>query len=185
MSPEASIQTVEARRIGFLADTHSRAKDGSDLPQSVLDAFAGVDLIVHLGDVGQKAILERLKTVAPVIEPAKGRGHVLEAGGVRIGMTFDIARPGLAVKADEAGLHLPERPLAEVLDSKFGGAVDVVAFAGTHRQLREEHGGVLFFNPGSPTLPSDRRGEDDQGSVAVLEVREGKADVALVRLKKA
>ena len=58
---------IEIRRIGFLADTHSRKADGSDLPQQALDAFAGVDLIVHLGDIGQKGILERLGEVAPVL----------------------------------------------------------------------------------------------------------------------
>ena len=31
--------TPHIRRIGFLADTHSRLADGSDLPQQALDAF--------------------------------------------------------------------------------------------------------------------------------------------------
>jgi hypothetical protein len=52
-------------KIGLLADTHSAKNDGSDLPDAVLEAFKGVDLIVHLGDVGKKAILGRLGDVAP------------------------------------------------------------------------------------------------------------------------
>jgi putative phosphoesterase len=178
--PAPTLQSVDARRIGFLADTHWRAN--SELSQQLLDAFTGVDLIVHLGDVGQEGNLERLRAVAPVMVPKRGQGHVIEAGGVRIGMVFDITKPGVAVKVGEAGMEPPAEPMAEVLASKFGGDVAVVAFAGTHRQLKEEHAGVLFFNPGSPTLPSDRQSEDDQGSVAVLEVAGGKADVRLVRL---
>ena len=95
------------RRIGFLADTHSRKADGSDLPQQVLDAFKAVDLIVHLGDIGQKGILDRLAKIAPVLVPAgAGKGYlpatggdaapikVVEgAGGVSVGLTFNLANP--------------------------------------------------------------------------------------------
>src|SRR3989442_14341603 len=96
------------RRIGFLADTHSRKPDGSDLPQQALDAFAGVDLIVHLGDIGQKGILERLAKLAPVLVPPaankgylppKGAGGVLSvraverARGATGGLTFHLTQP--------------------------------------------------------------------------------------------
>src|SRR5215470_15183948 len=56
-----------AARIGLIADTHGRRDDGSDLPDAVLQAFAGVDLIVHCGDIGNPGILNRLETVAPVL----------------------------------------------------------------------------------------------------------------------
>src|SRR5437867_11500599 len=71
----------EIRRIGFLADTHSRKADGSDLPKQALDAFAGVDLIVHLGDIGQKGILGRLASIAPVLVPATANKGYITAGG--------------------------------------------------------------------------------------------------------
>ena len=96
------------RHIGFLADTHSRKADGSDLPQQALDAFEGVDLIVHLGDIGQKGILDRLAKIAPVLVPAGGnKGYVptngvgdvtpikvIEAaGGSSVGLTFNLSHP--------------------------------------------------------------------------------------------
>ena len=65
----------------------------------------------------------------------------------------------------------------------FGQPVTVVAFGGTHKALRYEDAGVLWFNPGSPNLPSDKQGDDDLGSVAVLEVSDGKASVEIIRLK--
>src|SRR5262245_28535504 len=75
---------IAPRRVGFLADTHSNKADGSDLPDPVLEAFAGVDLVVHLGDIGRKGILDRLLEVAPVLVPVGGnKGYVpwLEGGG--------------------------------------------------------------------------------------------------------
>lgn len=184
------------RRIGFLADTHSRKADGSDLPDAVLEAFSGVDLIVHLGDIGQKGILGRLEAVAPVLVPAgDNKGYVrwnetagepvkvIESDGVSVGIVFNLANPDKAVVVGKDGLEF-QKPLPDVLKRRFGRAVDVVASAGTHTQRLEEHEGVLFFDPGSPTLPSDKRSEDDLGSVAILEIQDGRPRVDHVRLSR-
>lgn len=188
------------RRIGFLADTHSRKADGSDLPQQVLEAFAGVDLIVHLGDIGQKGILERLAKVAPVFVPAgDNKGYIPAkrsedlppirtidtAGGAIVGLTFNLSNPDKKITVDEAGVHFPDVPLPDLMRRRFGRAVDAVAFAATHRQWQGEHEGVLFFNPGSPTLPADRRDDNDLGSVAVLDVSADRPRAELARLSKA
>lgn len=189
---------LNPKRIGFLADSHSRKADGSDLPQQALDAFAGCTLIIHLGDIGQKGILARLGAVAPVLVPVgDNKGYILvsggaapvkvvESSGVRVGLTFNITNPDKAIVVGESGsLQFGDKPLPDLLLRRFGREVDVVAFGGTHRQLEQAHEGVLFFNPGSPTLPSDRQGDDDLGSVAVLDLSSGKPKVQLVRLKKA
>ncbi len=181
----AGPEVVNARRIGFLADTHCRQPDGSDLPQQALDAFAGCDLIVHLGDIGKAGVIDRLGTIARVLTPTRGKAMVVDAGGVRVGMTFDLTKLGVEVRVDEQGVDLLGRAPAEVVERQFGGPVDVVAFGGTHRALRQEQDGIVFLNPGSPTLPADRQGEDDLGSVAVLDLAGGKASVQIVRLSKA
>src|SRR4029453_4839984 len=70
------------RRVGFLADTHSAKADGSDLPDEVLAGVAGVDLVVHLGDIGRKGILDRLLGIAPVLVPVgDNKGYVPWQGG--------------------------------------------------------------------------------------------------------
>jgi predicted phosphodiesterase len=120
--------------------------------------------------------------VAPVMAPKRGECHVIEAGGVRIGMTFDIKKPGVAVKVDEAGVDLEGKAAADVAQSKFGGPVQVLAFAGTHRALEQALDGVIFVNPGSAGLPSDKQGPDDCGSVAIVDVSSGKPVVSIVRL---
>src|SRR5512146_1047555 len=48
------------RRIGLISDTHGL------LRAEALDALSGSDLIVHAGDIGDPAILERLSRIAPV-----------------------------------------------------------------------------------------------------------------------
>src|SRR3954468_6609214 len=46
--------------VGLISDTHGL------LRPEVLDAFAGVDAILHAGDVGGATVLDRLGTIAPV-----------------------------------------------------------------------------------------------------------------------
>jgi putative phosphoesterase len=193
---ESPVDLSKVRRIGFLADTHSSKTDGSDLPQQALDAFAGVDLIVHLGDIGRKGILDRLAAVAPVYVPvgddkgwipagqeAVAPIKVIEAVGVSLGLTFNLTKPDKAVTVEDTSLSFA-KPMAEIMRRRFGRPVDAIAFGGTHRQRQEEHEGVVFFDPGSPTYPSDQQGENDLGSVSVLDLSSGRPVVELKRLTR-
>ncbi len=185
MAKSVSIETTDARRIGFLADTHCRRPDGSDLPDAAREAFRGCGLLVHLGDVGQKGVLDRLREIAPVLTPKRGEPMVLEAGPVRIGLTFDATKPGTKIAVTDSGLDLLGNAFEDVLASRFGGPVHAMAFGGTHRAMRTSIDGVVVFNPGSPTLPSDAEGEDDLGSVAILRVERGRPAVEVRRLRGA
>jgi uncharacterized protein len=181
---------TEPKRIGFLADTHSRKPDGSDLPDAVLKAFKNADLIVHLGDIGQHGILDRLADVAPVMVPdGDGKGYVVRgtknatpvkvlasAGSARVGLIFNLAQPDNKITVDGASIDFGPTPLADLLNRRFKQEVDVVAFGGTHAQYNDVHDGVLFFNPGSPTLPADHAG------VALLDLTAKKPKVKLVQL---
>lgn len=185
-------------RIGFLADTHCRKADGSDLPKQALEAFAGCDMIVHLGDIGTKGSLPLLDAVAPLwvqsydrksyvpfAQPDSAPQRAVDAGGCTIGFVFNLTQPDKKIAVGEDGTPVfPDGPIAPLMKRRFGGDVKVVAFGGTHRQVELRHEGVLFLNPGSPTLPSDQRDADDLGSVAVLEVEDGSATVQLIRLTK-
>lgn len=168
----------EVKKIGFLADTHSNKPDGSDLPEQVLRAFKGVDLIVHLGDIGRKGILDRLGAVAPVMVPSDDRrGYVrwqtsdapvkaIEAGGRTVGICFNLAQPDKKIAVGSA-ITFPDGPLAPLLKRRFGHeAVDVIVSAATHRHHQQVHDGMLCVDPGSPTLPMP----DSQPSVAVLDL---------------
>jgi putative phosphoesterase len=179
------------RKVGFLADTHSAKPDGSDLPDAVLKAFKGVDLIVHLGDVGRKGILARLGEVAPVWVPyGDGKGFVPDdaregdpvkvidgAKGTRVGLQFNLVQPDKKIAIDGASPSWDDGALPALLKRRFKEEVGVVAFGGTHMAFAEERDGVLFVNPGSPTLPSD-----GQGSVALLDLSTAKPKAKIIRL---
>lgn len=138
-------------RIGIVSDTHGA------LPDAAEAALAGMDAIVHAGDIGPGCVLDVLGTIAPVtaisgnmdLGPATMLPHATNVvlGGVR----FVVAHR--------------ERDLAGSLDPVRAGA-RVAVFGHTHVASIEERDGVLRVNPGSPTAP---RG-GGPASVAVVTV---------------
>ena len=182
-------------KIGLISDTHS-AGSGRDLPDRVLQALSGVDLILHCGDLECIGVLDYLETVAPVLAV---RGYedpmelgdrlayttrVVQAGGVAIGMIHDIQWPGprVATTGDGAGLVLPEGKAAETLARKFGQPIDVVLFGDTHEELVCHWDGVLMVNPGSPTYPGSRHPRGALGTIALLEIDGEEATARIINL---
>jgi uncharacterized protein len=180
-------------KVGLLADTHSNKPDGSDLPDGVLRAFGGVDLVVHLGDVGRKGILDRLGEVAPVWVPyGDDKGYVphlsrdddpvkVIADGA-LGLTFNLTKPDKKIAVGQEApttITYADGALPALLQRRFkADTIRVVAFGGTHVAHAEECDGVLFVNPGSPTLP----GDGPTGSVAVVDLGGRKPKARLLRL---
>ncbi|HET6170728.1 MAG TPA: metallophosphoesterase family protein [Terracidiphilus sp.] len=120
-------------KIGVVSDTHGL------LRPEVLPALAGVDQILHLGDVGSPAILKSLAQVAPVHAV---RGNIDRTGPAsRLPETDVLLFEGhyLYLIHDRGTLHLD--PVA----AKFSA----VLYGHSHRPLIEWRKGVLYFNPGS------------------------------------
>jgi predicted phosphodiesterase len=208
----AAVTSVSARRIGVVGDDHNAQDDGADLPAEVLTALDGVDLILHLGHMGfreilGRGVLDRLAAVAPVlavrdystdsdgnafVTPAEGDrvaglARVVEAGGVRIGAVHNLGKaPGPEIVTPPGGLpELAGVPVADAVAEKFGGPVDVVAYAGSHRAAVVLAGGVLFVNPGSPAYPKGPgrvAGQRALGTVGVLDVADGVTAFELLEL---
>ena len=186
-------------RIGLISDTHC-AGSGWDLPSQVLQAFQGVDLILHCGDLECLGVLDCLETVAPVLavrgyedpfENRTGAGdrlasptRVVVAEGINIGMIHDIQWPGpkIATTSDGSWLVLPEAQGKELLRRKFGQPVDVLLFGDTHHPLILDLDGALLVNPGSPTYPA-RRKPGFIGTVGFLDIKNGAVTASLVDLK--
>lgn len=154
-------------RIGVLSDTHvpTRAKA---LPPVLFEAFRGVAMILHAGDLTTRDVLDELEAIAPVhavrgnVDPPEvarllPARRVIEVEGVKIGLIHGDG-PSRA--------KTPERAL-----KAFDG-VQCVVFGHTHIPLCERRGGVLLFNPGSPT---DRRGQP-RYSYGFLTVAGGRVD---------
>jgi uncharacterized protein len=178
-------------RIGLLADTHCHAPGAGELPPGVLEAFRGVDLLLHLGDMGEAVVLDRLSGVAPVVA-TRGRddppddpriaplARVVQVGDLAVGAVFDLTTVGLAT-LDGERVDLAGSLTAAAMDAAFGRRVDVVAFGATHLDLVAHYRGVLFVNPGSATLPA-RPVPGATGTVAVLEIRAGVVTAEIVKV---
>ncbi|MBL0385250.1 metallophosphoesterase [Tumebacillus sp. ITR2] len=134
-------------KIGVVSDTHM-PKMGKQLPRALREGLLGVDLILHAGDWQTLAVYEWLAKIAPVegvagnvdgeeIVEKFGRKKVISVGSFQIGL----------VHGDGKGKSTEQRARAAFLEE----SVDVIVFGHSHIPLVREEGGVLLFNPGSPT----------------------------------
>lgn len=153
-------------KIGLISDTHIPSM-GKEPPPQVHRAFEGVDLILHAGDVYIPSCIEWLERIAPVHASTSwfsGSGEgaprtslplVVEVGGHSIGLVHklemtplgDEVWPGAIADGYPTGASIPAE-----LQEIFGKPVDIVVFGYTHEAMIETHQGVLFVNPGSPTM---------------------------------
>jgi putative phosphoesterase len=120
-------------RLGIVSDTHGT------LPESIGDVFAGVDRIIHAGDIGSQRVLDELAAIAPVTAV---RGN-MDTGelGLRL---LDTA----TVRVDGARVFVTHKA-ADVVAAGVPEGVTVVVTGHTHRPTIERIGEVLFVNPGS------------------------------------
>ncbi len=121
------------KRVGVISDTHGLLR-----PEAVA-ALAGVDLILHAGDVGEPGILRELERIAPVraVRGNVDRGPWAER----------LPRETEVRLGDHTLLMIHVRQALD-LDPAAAGYAAVV-FGHTHEPLIERHGGVLYFNPGA------------------------------------
>jgi putative phosphoesterase len=145
-------------RIGVLSDTHGR------LDPYVLELFAGVDHIIHAGDIADPAIVSRLGEVAPVtavtgnLDGAGGFDEVpSEAVGEVDGLVFVVAhkRKRLMKRLGAGKVPIPGDAIPEL-----------VVFGHEHIPSASWVDGTLFLNPGSASAPYE---EDDVPTVAIVE----------------
>lgn len=147
--------------IGLISDTHGLVR-----PQAV-EALAGVDMILHAGDVGNSEVLDALRDIAPVVAVRgnndKGEWaeslpnwEVVEISPVSIYMLHDLKE----------------------IDISPVGLFQVVVSGHSHKPAVEEKRGVLYVNPGSAgprrfTLPV---------SVAHLKIEASTVNAKLIEL---
>jgi hypothetical protein len=151
--------------VGLISDTHGL------LRADVFEALAGVDRILHAGDVGPDSLLDELEVIAPV---AAVYGNTDAPGRTRLAESLDLVIAGRTVHVShghEVGRTTPETLLATY-------AADVIVYGHTHRQLVTRVGERLVVNPGA----AGARRFDLLPSVARLTISAGRADVALIPL---
>jgi putative phosphoesterase len=120
--------------IGVLSDTHGLLR-----PEATR-ALAGVDLIIHAGDIGKPEVLVELKKIAPV---AAIKGNIDKD---------DWAWRLPEVRAVKVGQHRLY-VIHNVRELDFDPAARnfrAVVSGHSHQPSVVEKDGVLFVNPGSP-----------------------------------
>ena len=126
-------------RLGIIADTHGQLR-----PQ-VFEVFAGVDHILHGGDVGPVALLEELQTIAQVTAVyGNTDGIALRA---RLPQVARLQLDGFRIvvtHGDQYGSPTPEK-----LNAAFPDA-EIIVFGHTHRPLLTVVDQVVtVMNPGA------------------------------------
>lgn len=120
-------------RIGVISDTHGLLR-----PEAVA-SLRGVEHILHAGDVGDVAILEELRRIAPVTAI---RGNIDRSGACAQLPAIELVELGgcsIYMLHDVHELDLD--PIA--------AGIRVVISGHSHKPLIEHKKGVLYFNPGS------------------------------------
>ena len=152
--------------IGLISDTHGLVRP------EVFRALAGVDLILHAGDVGPPDVLIELATIAPVRAvwgntDAPGRADLVE----RIDEMFEQVR---VVVTHGHELESPNPP-------RLVGAymhADVIVYGHTHQQLIVRAARRTVINPGA----AGARRFKLQPSVAKLYINARQVDAELIQL---
>lgn len=175
-------------RIGLISDTHIPTAAKELWPQ-IYDAFRGVDLIMHAGDLMVPEVIDWLEEVAPVmavwgngdfrgwqrtVPPEDSRlseAKVLTLDDLRVGLVHDLQLP-------EAP---PLRTLAGQMEHYFRGPVDVIVRGSTHAAEITTLNGVLIVNPGSPTFPNHQNTR--LGTIGFLDIIDGRVSPSILQLR--
>ncbi|HTU71404.1 MAG TPA: metallophosphoesterase [Candidatus Baltobacteraceae bacterium] len=136
--------------LGVVSDTHL-PRFGRALPSALVRGLtkAGVEAIVHCGDLVEQLAIDLLEEIAPVFAVAGnndgkalhqllGERGIIETCGRRIGVVHGHAGHGRTT-ADRA------------FNTFAGDRVDLILFGHSHIPYRERREGIVLFNPGSPT----------------------------------
>ena len=155
------------RKVGVISDTH--VPHFKEVPEAVERLFAGVELILHAGDLSVLSVLDALEAIAPVVAVQGNierdevmmklplKREVMVGGWCRIGIVHILGE-----SSNRARLARLEFPKARV-----------VVYGHSHIPYNQEHDGQLLFNPGSAT---DRRREP-RCSIGLLYVDDEKKSV--------
>ncbi len=152
--------------IGLVSDTHGLVR-----PQ-LHTVLAGVELILHAGDVGGDDVLDELGLIAPV---SAVYGNTDMPGDPRLDAAIDREFDGVTVHVShghEVGSPTPEKLLARY-------PAQVIVYGHTHRQLVSHADGRLVVNPGAAGARRFRL----EPSIGLLKLEGDRVAVEIVELK--
>ena len=151
-------------RIGLISDTHNL------LRAQARQALAGVDHILHAGDICGPHVLQELSAIAPVTAVRGNNDAGMWAQTLRVDEALQIGGAMIYMLHDIGDIEIDPR----------AAGFQVVITGHSHRPLIDERDGVLFVNPGSAgprrfTLPV---------ALALMQITDGRpsADIRFLQL---
>ncbi len=155
-------------RVGVISDTHGK------LDPHIFDLFAGVDHIIHAGDVGDEELLWQLEGIAPVIAV---RGNVDSD-------TLCLPNERLAVICQRTFYVRHQFATTDQLTATQKRLIEqrmpeVVIFGHSHKFYVGDWRGTLLFNPGGAgakrfNLPR---------SIGLLDIHDDRIDTRIIDLE--
>jgi len=133
--------------------------------------LAGVELILHAGDVGGDDVLDELKLIAPVLAVY---GNTDMPGDPRLAAAIDQTFDDVPVHVShghEVGSPTPEKLLARY-------PAQVIVYGHTHRQLVSHAEGRVVVNPGA----AGARRFNLKPSIGLLRLEGDRVNVEIVEL---
>ena len=127
-------------KIGVISDTHGF------LDPRVEEIFAGVNHILHAGDIGYAALILELEFIAPV---------TAVLGNNDAGLSFKETE-SIELEQKKILVHHIVNPFApsEKIEARIRRErADVVVFGHTHKKYSETINGIFYFNPGYAGKP--------------------------------
>lgn len=164
---------TDRTRIGVISDTHGH------LDPQVLVEFAGVQHIIHAGDIMDGTTLEELESIAPVTAVAGN----MDAGKLgKLPRETCVSVDGVRFVVGHKRKRLDKRmSLGKVDCLAAGDAPNLIVFGHDHLPSVEWVDGVLYLNPGSASAPHE---EDDDPSIAIVEIGASGLEVRFIPLKR-
>ena len=130
-------------RIGIISDTHVPDRQ-REIPGAILRGLAGVDMIIHAGDLTSISVLHELEKIAPVHAVSGNMDRWEVKSALNPVMTLSILGKAIVIMHGVSQHSATE----EAARTRYPEA-DCVVFGHTHRSYCEYEGKSLIFNPGS------------------------------------
>jgi uncharacterized protein len=152
----------EKHIVGLISDTHGLLRN------SVREALAGSDHIIHAGDIDTPEVLRELTAIAPLTAVRGNMDSSRRLG--RLPETDIIELAGILIYIIHDRMAMDIDPLA--------AGISVVVSGHSHRPAIETRNGVLYINPGS----AGPRRFTRPISVGRLEITGGRINPSIIEL---
>ncbi|MDH4162577.1 MAG: metallophosphatase family protein [Nitrospirota bacterium] len=132
-------------KIGVLSDTHVPVPH-HHLPAKVFELFQDVDLILHAGDITELAVLDELRSLAPVEAVAGNMDGPAEQQRLPQKKVLQLGKYHVGLIHGKYKIDIQRDMIRKEFDK-----VDLIVYGHSHQPFFGKHGDMLFLNPGSPT----------------------------------